>query len=223
MAFPYQTQTAVLSFADISVQLAHITNLDDLLNDLLDKGHHHEDVKDERLPYWADLWHSAIAMADYLATHAIVTPGMRVTELGCGLGLPGIVAAKMGGNVCMTDYLPEALEFLAQNWSSNLSQPLDAKIMDWRHPDASCAAQLLLASDIVYERRSFEAVISTLQLLTLPGGRIILTEPNRMISKDFLQALEKVPDFALQTHQQPVTWNGQTRVVNILDMRSIQE
>lgn len=42
------------------------------------------------------VWSSSIMLADRIATGEIDVEGKRVVELGCGLGLPGIVAAQMG-------------------------------------------------------------------------------------------------------------------------------
>ena len=49
---------------------------------------------DERIPYWADVWESAIVLAEELA--AMDGSGRTLLELGCGLGLPAIVAARAG-------------------------------------------------------------------------------------------------------------------------------
>ena len=50
---------------------------------------------EEFLPYWAELWPSALALARVLARRPLT--GRRVLELGCGLGLPAIAAALAGG------------------------------------------------------------------------------------------------------------------------------
>ena len=47
------------------------------------------------LPYWARLWPSASLLALELAARP-PGPGTRVLELGCGLGLPSVVAARGG-------------------------------------------------------------------------------------------------------------------------------
>src|ERR687885_728578 len=51
----------------------------------------------EFLPYWAELWPSGVALAKMSARRAL--KGARVLELGCGLGLPSIAAARAGGRV----------------------------------------------------------------------------------------------------------------------------
>ena len=57
--------------------------------------------RDEFLPYWAELWPSALALARVVARRPLT--GRRVIELGCGLGLPALAAALAGGRVLATD------------------------------------------------------------------------------------------------------------------------
>src|SRR6185503_9525880 len=69
--------------------------------------------RDERLPYWAELWPSARPLAEALA--AMPLEGVSVLELGCGLGLPSIVAAGRGARVVATDWYADALQAVARN------------------------------------------------------------------------------------------------------------
>jgi len=206
----------------LAVKLTHITNVDDLLNALIAKGEDHDDFMDERLPYWADLWHAALALGRYLVTAEVVQPGMTATEIGCGLGLPGIVAGLLGAEVTLTDYLPETLEFLALNWAQNLSQPLRCQLLDWRKPDPSLRAALLLASDVAYEKRSFEYLAQTIKTLSQPGGRIIITEPNREIGKSFIESLAADPHYQIKQIQENIYWNDFYKPVNIIDINRIE-
>ena len=48
---------------------------------------------DEFMPYWAELWPSGLALAQALPARLA---GLRVVELGCGLGVPSLVAAARG-------------------------------------------------------------------------------------------------------------------------------
>ena len=59
--------------------------------------------RDERLPYWADLWPSARILAEELAVMRL--RGQRVLELGCGLGLVAIVADP--GRIALQEFLDE--------------------------------------------------------------------------------------------------------------------
>src|SRR5215218_210162 len=84
---------------------------------------------DEFLPYWAELWPSALALAEEVARRD--PAGLRVVEIGCGLGVPSLVAAARGADVLATDWAGEAVELLARNAERN-DLRLDALAVDWR-------------------------------------------------------------------------------------------
>jgi predicted nicotinamide N-methyase len=218
LTFPYQTQTATLDLEGLTVAITHITNLDELLDALIEKGEDHEDYRDQRIPYWADLWHAAIALGKYLVRENIIQTGLKVTEIGCGLGLPGIVAGMLGAEVLLTDYLEEPLEFLKINWEQNLKAPLQTLKMDWRQPAEHLQTDLLLASDVAYEQRFFTDLEHAFKQMMKPGGRIIITEPSREMAKDFIHKLQQHPDYEFQLTQEAILWDEVTRKVNILDI-----
>lgn len=220
MNFSYPTQTTHLDISGLPVIITYITDVDQLLEELLAKGDDHEDVQDQRIPYWADLWHAAIALGRYLMEKEVITPGLQTLEIGCGLGLPGIVAAKLGAAVTLSDYLPEPLAFLERNWAANLppDQPLQTLQMDWRTPDLDWSPELLLASDVAYEKRFFPALEHAFSQLMTTGGRIILTEPNRAIAVDFLNHLKQHPRYMVSATRMEIHWDNIVKPVNILDM-----
>src|SRR5882724_1215455 len=69
---------------------------------------------DEYLPYWAELWPAARMLGKAILRESW-TPGTEALEIGCGLGLPGIVALSVGLRVTFSDYDPCALRFASDN------------------------------------------------------------------------------------------------------------
>ena len=67
-------------------------------------------VKDERLPYWADVWQSSIILAGKLLE--LKGHGKTALELGCGVGLSTLAATSAGFDVLSTDYYEDALDGL---------------------------------------------------------------------------------------------------------------
>jgi predicted nicotinamide N-methyase len=114
---------------------------------------------DEFLPYWAELWPAALALAEALPSVA----GRRVVELGCGLGLPSLVAAAKGATVTATDWSTDAIELLRENAARN-GLVVHAEVRDWREPWDE-RFDLLLAADVLYERRNVEPVLDRLRAL----------------------------------------------------------
>lgn len=144
---------------------------------------------DERLPYWAELWHSALALSGYLAEVPARIEHRRVLEIGCGLALPGIVAASMGARVTLGDFEPLALKAAELNLLRNIPDAeADIRLMDFRdEPDEQWP--VILAADVIYEKRFVEALALFLDRALEPGGEIFLAEPNRLIAVPFFEAL----------------------------------
>jgi predicted nicotinamide N-methyase len=111
---------------------------------------------DEFLPYWAELWPAARALAEALPD----VSGLQVVELGCGLGLPSLIAAAKGASVTATDWSRDAIELLQENASRN-GLVLRAEVRDWREPWDE-RFDLALAADVLYERRNVEPVLERL-------------------------------------------------------------
>lgn len=182
-----------LQLDHLTVHLDSLTNIDELFDQLLAKGADSEEMLDERIPYWAELWPSAVALGTYLVRSELITPTTTVTEIGCGLGLPGIVAGMLGAReVRFTDYLEDALAYTRHNWDLNCSHPAVFQKLDWRQPDPTYAADLVLASDVAYEARFFADLPNAFRTLCKPGGRILFSEPGREVAKDFLNSLPEL-------------------------------
>jgi predicted nicotinamide N-methyase len=180
----YDVTLQHLTFAALTVQLLRVAEVDTLL----DRLPRIQFRADERLPYWADLWPSARALAQYL-WRTVDVSGRPVLELGCGLGLAGIVASCKGGMVTLTDYEADALAFARYNALANGCERASIRHLDWNHPTLTQRYPLLIASDVLYERAAFQPLLQLCQAALEPHGRVILAEPNRPIAVDFLRLL----------------------------------
>jgi predicted nicotinamide N-methyase len=145
----------------------------------------------EFLPYWAELWSSAIALAHDVSLRSL--RGKRTLELGCGLGLPSIAAARAGGRVLATDWSPDAVLATAANAQRN-DVTLETLVCSWAAPAAIVERapwQLVLASDVLYERRNGELLLDLLPRLVDDGGLILIADPQRAAAEPFLAAARK--------------------------------
>ena len=123
---------------------------------LVNKGSDHPDVLDERIPYWADLWASAIGLSHYLVDNQYLIKDKNVFEIGCGLGLPAIVAGKLGAAATtLSDYLQEALDFAKLNWEKNLPlKNVEFSLLDWRNIPENLSSLPLSIKPIFCSRRT---------------------------------------------------------------------
>jgi predicted nicotinamide N-methyase len=156
-------------------RIEHPPSADDLIDE---EAFEHE----EFLPYWAELWPSAVALARAVAARPLA--GLHVLELGCGLGLPSIVAAGSGASVLATDWSPDALVFAARNADLNGVELRTARLA-WAAPELPAGSfDLVLAADVLYERRN---VAELLALLPRLPDEVLLADPGRPALPAFLE------------------------------------
>jgi predicted nicotinamide N-methyase len=137
--------------------------------------------RDEFLPYWAELWPAGLELAEALPREL---PGVRVVELGAGLGVPSLVAAARGAEVTAVDWAPEAVELLQENAARN-GLRLTAVAADWRDFDGSF--DLALAADVLYEERNVDALLAALPRL---APEVLLADPGRPHAGAFLARVQ---------------------------------
>ena len=145
--------------------------------------------KDERLPYWADVWPSSTALAGVVA--ALPGTGRRALELGCGLGLVTLAAMRAGFDVVATDYYADALLFTRRNCRRTMGHEPVTRLADWRRfPDDLGRFDLLLASDVLYEREYASLVAAAIARSLSPGGMALIADPGRVALLAFVTACE---------------------------------
>jgi predicted nicotinamide N-methyase len=138
-------------------------------------------AEDEFMPYWAELWPAGLELARALPTDL---DGTRVVELGCGLGVPSLVAAARGAEVTAVDWASDAVALLRENAARN-GLALGAVHADWRDYDGSF--DLALAADVLYEERNVDALLAALPRL---APEVLLADPGRPHAGAFLARVQ---------------------------------
>jgi predicted nicotinamide N-methyase len=136
-------------------------------------------ARDERLPYWADLWPASKALSRWLIDHPPARDG-RIIELGCGMGLPSLVLKSLGMNVLATDWEPNALASVCVNVEHNSLAQIPVATLDWRNASPGLEPfELAMGADLMYEQRNAISLADLLPRLLKPSGRFILADPGR--------------------------------------------
>jgi predicted nicotinamide N-methyase len=139
-------------------------------------------------PYWSILWRSGVALARELERVPLM--GRRVVELGCGLGLPSMAAARAGAIVLATDSDADALDLVQRNARQNGIE-LETLAVEWEDPaDLMDRApfDLVLGADVLYERPS---VAWLLDLLPRLAPQAVIADPARPAAGPFFEEAEK--------------------------------
>ena len=148
-------------------------------------------VKDERLPYWADIWPASTVLAGHLVSLARrgVRRNRKGLELGCGVGLVTTAAMIADYDMLATDYYIDALAFTRANaWRETGKSP-EARMIDWRaFPREVSGFDLILASDVLYEKEYARLLPGIFKRALAPGGMVIVADPGRIGVPEFMTA-----------------------------------
>ncbi|MBI3758665.1 MAG: hypothetical protein HY269_02795, partial [Deltaproteobacteria bacterium] len=143
--------------------------------------------KDEFLPYWAEFWPVCALMAEFVAAWGPATPSKRLTilELGCGLGLSSLVAARLGHRAIASDYDEDALEFVRES-ARRMDQPIpETQFIDWRETCPDLRPDRIVAAEILYERRSLAPIAQFFARHLPPGAIGLICDAIRHTADDF--------------------------------------
>lgn len=194
LARRYVLTTQAVALPDFTVTLLKPRNADDLISEA-------DYVRDERLPYWADLWPSSEVLATYLLSPDLwlrgvpqaaqaSALGVRPTaiELGCGLGLPTVAALQRGFDVLATDYYEDALPFAIYNAEHNVGRRPETLMVDWTAmPHDLGTFALVLAADVLYEMRYAPILADAVVKVLAPDGVFLLADQGRIALSSFLE------------------------------------
>lgn len=182
----YAAEIVEFAHAGVRLHLYQVARLEDLVDrDAL--------LRDQAVPdppYWAHLWLGARALARQLAERGDFG-GRRVLDLGCGLGLPGLVAAAMGAEVWFVDREPAALEFVRRSAIHNGLTGIHCRELDFTRDGLGMKFEIILGAEVVYDPKSYEPLCEFLQQHLAPNGVIHLTDAFRSDAERFFAELRR--------------------------------
>ncbi len=184
-------------------------------DDLLQNGGAQAYLRSGLLPYWADIWPASLGLARYLMRGPELT-GLRVADLGCGIGLAGLAAGVRGAQVVFQDQAEDALRFARFNALKNAVQDLETVQLNWDHGVLPGQFDRLLLADVAYEERNFVPLQRHLECCLAPQGMAILADPYRAATDAFLQGLT---GFQLETIAQETSFQGKSFTIRLVQIR----
>ena len=142
-------------------------------------------------PYWGQVWAAAYALCHFIATEPEYIQAKKIIELAAGLGLPSLLAAQIADSVICSDISADAVEIMQRSIQQNELNNCKAMVLDWNNLPSDLSADVILLSDINYEPKEFESLYKVIHQFILKGCTIILSTPQRLMAKPFIERLEK--------------------------------
>lgn len=129
-------------------------------------------------PLFGLVWPSAQKLADLMQTWEL--RGKRVLEVGCGLGLASLVIHRRQGDITASDCHPLTEIFLKANVLLNDLPPLQYETGNWGRVNKGLGMfDLLIASDVLYERSHPAQLSGFIQEHAAEGAEVLIVDPNR--------------------------------------------
>lgn len=181
----FRTRVTEVDLERRQVRILHPANADDLISE--------EDfIRDERMPYWADLWPSALMLARSMVDEN--GRGARLLELGCGSGLVTVASVIAGYRVTATDYYDDALLFTRVNVERNIpGAEVETRDVDWRAmPGDLGTFSRVIAADVLYEPTYGDLVANAVAVTLADGGRATVADPGRLSRDNFVAAASEL-------------------------------
>jgi len=157
--------------------------------------------------YWDRIWPSEVALSEYLIHQFFPTKltGAKVLEIGCGTGVAGVVAAKLGAFTMFSDMVPITLEAVKETCHLNHISNFDTCTLDWSEKiESKERYDLVLGSEVFYEEGILADISHLLKQMLAPGGKGMFCDPNRLGLGTIGLAFRET--FNLSVEQIPLNW-----------------
>lgn len=175
-------------------------------------------ARDERLPYWADVWPSARILAGRLMAER--GAGLTLLELGCGSGVVAAAAALAGFAVTATDYYDDALAVTRANVRRLAGVDAATRHVDWRaFPDDLGWFDRVVASDVLYERPYARLVARAYARTLARGGLGLLADPGRLAAPEFVDEARALGLDVGDPEEHPIDDDGRRQLIRLYRLR----
>ncbi len=162
-----------------------LVEADAKLRALEDEALHGKDAS----PYFGKIWPAGKALAEVLARDAAASTiaGKRVLDLGCGTGVVGLVAARLGARVTFADFMPHARALTRRNLERNGidGDVLALDVRDVAANGSSSRFDVVAAGDMIYEPWMPPAIAGAIVHLLADGGVAFVADTMRPAAKRF--------------------------------------
>ena len=196
MEIQYQVKRHEEKIGNFTLMIECLRDLNQTIDDVfryLEKEGNPQALE-ELCPYFGVIWPAARGLAQCLSElEEKNIQGKRVLELGCGLAIPSMIAAKKGAQVLATDFHPMVPGFLKVNLELNRLQNFEYLAVNWEKENPQLSLfDWVMGSDILYESRYAAPLAKTISTKIAPHGKVLIADPGRPYLQGFVDEMKKL-------------------------------
>lgn len=208
----FSIETVPLKIGDKVLKIVQIKDYEEYILDQVDAG----DPNVTEAPFWAKLWDASFLLAYFLGKQPI-HPHHHLLEIGAGMGVVGIFAALCGHRITLTDINEDALLFARANALLNGLHNLEIRKLDWSDPFETRRYDVIVGSEVVYDRRTYPLLVDFLRRSLAPEGIIFLAKHAELPAPLFFEELTKC--FEFKKTSQSLRMDGEAQQIELFAVR----
>ncbi|PIE57124.1 MAG: methyltransferase [Desulfobulbus propionicus] len=180
----YKIAFEPLKVGTTRLDLLRITDLERLLDGK-------DPLKDvSAFPFWTKLWEASIVLANLLVSRP-VQEKKTLLELGAGLGVPGLAAARAGFQVTLTDYDQLILDFARVSGAASGVENVEYRMLDWLDPPDLPRYDVVVGAEVLFREEFFAPLLGVLRKTLKPEGVVYFAhDSTRQSLRPFLEMAE---------------------------------
>ncbi|WP_461834355.1 class I SAM-dependent methyltransferase [Desulfothermus sp.] len=173
-----------IAIMDTRLLVVKILNLEDYIDKLADQ------VKDGQrleLPFWAKIWPTSILLG-YVLHRIPRQKDDSLLEIGAGMGICGLIAAKLGFDVTISDIDEDSLMISQINIiKNNLSENARVKKIDFTRDRLNKKFKYIIGSEVLYRQEHYRPLVKFFLNHMDKDSTVILAKDYHLKAKKFFK------------------------------------
>lgn len=213
-----EVEFETVSIGGQSLEILQVKNMPKYLDKLIDKTRAGKTIT---LPLWAKVWPSCLILG-YSLTRFPFVDGGGILEVGAGCAVNGLLLARLGHEVTITDIEPFALLFSRINALKNgLEDRVDLRCVDFTADHMGRRFDYIIGCEVLYDEPSYEPLADFMadHLSDAPHAEVVLALDHKRQGRKFFD--KAAQSFAMMKTDANYSdkETGEENVINLYRMK----